>query len=94
MTLSAPLPLLVGQGLPPFDAITPEQVGRAIPALLSELNQSLSALEASLEVRLGQTGSLRWEEVIEPLHQLGERLRWSWGVVSHLNGVCNTPALR
>jgi oligopeptidase A len=31
---------------------------------------------------------------MEPLHHLGERLRWSWGVVSHLNGVCNTPELR
>ena len=79
MTLSAPLPLLVGQGLPPFDAITPEQVGQAIPALLSELNESLSALEASLELRLGQSESPRWEEVMEPLHKLGERLRWSWG---------------
>ena len=29
-----------------------------------------------------------------PLHLLGERLRWSWGVVSHLNGVCNSPELR
>lgn len=94
MTLSAPLPLLVGQGLPLFAAISPEQVGQAIPALLSELNESLSALEARLESRLGQSESLRWEEVMEPLHQLGERLRWSWGVVSHLNGVCNTPALR
>jgi oligopeptidase A len=31
---------------------------------------------------------------MQPLHLLGERLRWSWGVVSHLNGVCNTPELR
>jgi oligopeptidase A len=31
---------------------------------------------------------------MDPLHHLGERLRWSWGVVSHLNGVCNTPELR
>ena len=68
MALSAPLPLLVGQGLPPFDAITPEQVEQAIPALLSELNESLSALEARLELRLGHSESLRWEEVMEPLH--------------------------
>ena len=94
MTLSAPLPLLVGQGLPPFDAITPEQVEQAIPALLSDLNESLSAQEARLELRLDESESLSWEEVMDPVHQLGERLRWSWGVVSHLNGVCNTPALR
>ncbi|MFM8277793.1 MAG: M3 family peptidase, partial [Cyanobium sp.] len=31
---------------------------------------------------------------MDPLHRLGERLRWSWGVVSHLNSVCNTPELR
>ena len=31
---------------------------------------------------------------MDPLHHLGERLRWSWGVVNHLNGVCNTPELR
>ena len=79
MTLSAPLPLLVGQGLPPFEAITPEQVEQAIPALLSDLNESLSALEASLEQRLGEFAALRWEEVMDPLHHLGERLRWSWG---------------
>jgi oligopeptidase A len=94
MTLSAPLPLLIGQGLPHFDAITPEQVGEAIPALLSDLNESLSALEASFEQRLSKSDALRWDEVMDPLHRLGERLRWSWGVVSHLNGVCNTPALR
>ena len=79
MNLSAPLPLLVGQGLPPFDAITPEQLEQAIPALLSDLNESLSAQEANLELRLGESESLSWEEVMEPLHQLGERLRWSWG---------------
>ena len=37
---------------------------------------------------------LSWAEVMDPLQRLGERLRWSWGVVSHLNGVCNSPELR
>ena len=31
---------------------------------------------------------------MEPMQRIGERLRWSWGVISHLNGVCNTPELR
>ncbi|MFM7647448.1 MAG: M3 family metallopeptidase [Cyanobium sp.] len=95
---SSPSPLLRGQGLPPFEAITPEQVNAAIPALLDQLNGELSQLEQALEGRLEQASSggdpLGWAEVMDPLHHLGERLRWSWGVVSHLNGVCNTPELR
>lgn len=91
-------PLLHGEGLPPFEAITPEQVEWAIPKLLEHLNSELTDLENQLERRLGElsTGGtpLGWGEVMDPLHHLGERLRWSWGVVSHLNGVCNTPALR
>jgi oligopeptidase A len=95
---SSPSPLLRGQGLPPFEAITPEQVNAAIPELLDQLNGELSQLEQALEGRLEQASSggdpLGWAEVMNPLHHLGERLRWSWGVVSHLNGVCNTPELR
>ncbi len=88
------LPLLAGQGLPRFEAITPDQVEQGMPVLLEELNAELTALEARLEQRLGEGSPLGWDELMTPLHHLGERLRWSWGVVSHLNGVCNTPELR
>jgi oligopeptidase A len=95
---SSPSPLLRGQGLPPFEAITAEQVDTAIPALLEQLNGELSQLEKHLERRLEEASaggaSLSWTELMDPLHHLGERLRWSWGVVSHLHGVCNTPELR
>jgi oligopeptidase A len=95
---SSPSPLLRGQGLPPFEAITAEQVDTAIPALLEQLNGELSQLEQRLERRLEEASaggaSLSWTELMDPLHHLGERLRWSWGVVSHLHGVCNTPELR
>jgi len=93
---ASPSPLLVGEGLPQFNAITPEQVDRAIPQLLAELGAELDALETSLGQRLAspQAEPLHWAELMDPLHHLGERLRWSWGVVSHLNGVCNTPELR
>lgn len=91
-------PLLRGEGLPPFAAITPEQVERAIPRLLQELEAELTTLEQHLAQRLEAiaTGApaLHWAEVMDPLHHLGERLRWSWGIVSHLHGVCNTPELR
>ena len=94
MTVSTPLPVLAGEGLPEFEAITPEQVEQGIPALLDTLNSELTTLEARLEQRLAEASPLGWDELMDPLHRLGERLRWSWGVVSHLNGVCNTPELR
>ncbi len=95
-------PLLTGEGLPPFEAITAEQVESAIPTLLAELNDELSRLEGQLEQCLdGAAGehpaprpAIGWADVMDPLHHLEERLRWSWGVVSHLHGVCNTPELR
>ena len=91
---STAAPLLRGEGLPPFAAITAEQVNQAIPALLEQLNGELDQLEQQLLQRLEAGATISWAELMEPLHHLGERLRWSWGVVSHLHGVCNTPDLR
>ena len=93
---TAALPeILRGEGLPQFEAITPETVTAHIPGLIAELEQELSGLEQQLDLRLAQTDlPLSWQELMDPLQRLGERLRWSWGVVSHLNGVCNSPELR
>jgi oligopeptidase A len=89
-----PAPLLAGQGLPAFGAITAAQVEEHIPELLSLLNGQLDALEALLSQALTAGRLLDWAEVMDPLQRLGEQLRWSWGVVGHLNGVCNSPELR
>ena len=79
-------PLLIGKGLPPFAAITPELVVPAITQLLAELNAELSQLEATV--------TPTWSGLVEPLDRLGERLNWSWGIVGHLMGVKNSPELR
>jgi oligopeptidase A len=92
--LVSALPLLAGAGLPKFQDINPEQVNQGIPLLLEQLNAELADLESQLDQRLASGKALTWDELMHPLHLLGERLRWSWGVVSHLNGVCNTPELR
>ena len=86
--------ILRGEGLPVFDAITPEAVSRHIPELMADLNAELSALEQKLEHSFNSGSTLSWSAVMDPLQRLGERLRWSWGVVSLLNGVCNSPELR
>ncbi len=93
-TLQSPPALLAGEGLPRFEAITPDQVRAHIPELLGELEAELDRLEAGLAATAAAGRNLGWAEVMDPLHRLGERLRWSWGVVSHLNGVCNSTELR
>ncbi|MFY7695224.1 MAG: M3 family peptidase, partial [Cyanobium sp.] len=93
LTLEPPA-LLAGEGLPRFEAITPDQIETHIPELLSQLEAERHTLEARFTAALEEGRPLGWHEVMDPLHRLGERLRWSWGVVGHLNGVCNSPELR
>ncbi|MFB2898760.1 M3 family metallopeptidase [Aerosakkonemataceae cyanobacterium BLCC-F50] len=79
-------PLLIGKGLPPFDAIKPEQVEPAFAELLPKLEAELAQLEANVQPT--------WSGLVEPLDRLNDPLRWSWGVVGHLMGVKNSPELR
>ena len=93
VTLEPPA-LLAGEGLPRFEAISPDQIERHLPELLHQLAAERTGLEAHFAAALEEGRALDWHEVMDPLHRLGERLRWSWGVVGHLNGVCNSPELR
>ncbi|MGB7413464.1 MAG: M3 family metallopeptidase, partial [Thermosynechococcaceae cyanobacterium] len=79
-------PLLIGQGLPPFDIIEPQHAVPAMTQLLQELEQELSILEAKVKPT--------WAGLVEPLEKIEERLSWSWGIVGHLMGVKNSPELR
>ncbi|NET37553.1 MAG: M3 family metallopeptidase, partial [Cyanothece sp. SIO1E1] len=85
-TILTPNPLLIGQGLPPFEAIAPGHIVPAITQLLTELEAELTRLEAEV--------SPTWRGLVEPLTRLEERLSWSWGIVGHLMGVQNSPELR
>ncbi|WP_414588512.1 M3 family metallopeptidase [Scytonema sp. PCC 10023] len=79
-------PLLKGSGLPPFGEMKPEHVVPAFNQLLAELDKELATIEAHVEPT--------WSGLVEPLETLTQRLNWSWGVVSHLMGVKNSPELR
>ena len=87
-------PLLQGQGLPEFRAITADQVKQDIPVILNQVDEAFTTYERRLEAILNSETALDWSTVMGPLQEFGERLRWSWGVVSHLNGVCNSSELR
>ncbi len=78
--------LLIGKGLPPFESIKPEDVVPAMTELLTELEQELTNLEATVKPT--------WNDLVEPLQKLEDRLTWSWGIVGHLMGVKNSPELR
>lgn len=93
MTSTSQPALLKGRGLPDYAAITPEAVGEHLPGLLRRLEEQLVSLETSLQQKLGQGEAISWTDVMPPLQRIGEQMRWSWGVVTHLNGVCNSPEL-
>lgn len=79
-------PLLLGAGLPPFNAIETAHIVPGITTLLENLAADFAALEAS--------ATPTWEGLVEPLTRIEERLSWSWGIVGHLMGVKNSPELR
>jgi oligopeptidase A len=79
-------PLLIGQGLPPFDILSPEQVVPGVTTLLQTLNDELEHLEATV--------TPTWDGLVEPLTRINERLSWTWSIIGHLMGVKNSPELR
>ncbi|NEP91188.1 MAG: M3 family metallopeptidase [Okeania sp. SIO2C2] len=78
--------LLNGKGLPPFESIKSEYVVPTMTELLTELEQELTNLEATVKPT--------WNDLVEPIQKLVDRLSWSWGIVGHLMGVKNSPELR
>ncbi len=80
-------PLLDQPGLPAFTRIRPEHVEPAIDARLAECRAGISRLTAEVAVPT-------WENFVEPLEELDDRLSRTWSPVGHLNGVMNSEALR
>ncbi len=94
MTSMKQTALLKGEGLPDYSKITPNEITENIPKLIKDLNEKLNNLEERLKKKLSSKSSINWEDVMPHLYEIGEKLRWSWGVVSHLNAVCNSSELR
>ncbi len=79
--------LLDFSDLPRFDIFSPADVTPAITQLLDEARALVSKLEAPDTIA-------DWENFVEPLERVTERLGRAWGVVGHLNAVVDTPELR
>jgi oligopeptidase A len=80
-------PLLDFSDLPRFDAVKPEHVSPAITALLEEGRAVVARLEAPMQ-------QVSWQNFVDPLEEVTEKLGRAWGIVGHLNSVADTPELR
>ena len=80
-------PLLATAQLPLFSRILPAHVEPAIDALLAENRQQLDEL-------LSNEQPHTWENLVQPLEDMEERLSRAWSPVSHMNSVVNSDELR
>tara|TARA_Y100001978_G_scaffold201278_1_gene219282 strand:- start:2564 stop:4666 length:2103 start_codon:yes stop_codon:yes gene_type:complete len=85
--------LFKGEGLPDFDQFIPQRIEDEFPILLEKLNSDFNNIEIQFSSYL-KSENLNWENIMDPLNKINEELRWSWGVVSHLNSVKNSEQLR
>ncbi|MCC6609205.1 MAG: M3 family metallopeptidase [Burkholderiales bacterium] len=80
-------PLLDFSGLPRFAAVKPEHVAPAIDLLLADCRAAVAGL-------IDPATPATWDDFVAPLDDVNERLTRAWGVVAHLHGVLDSPALR
>ncbi len=80
-------PLLSFDDLPRFDQIAPSHVAPAIDALLADANAALETVTAA-------HFPAQWSAIACVLDVSIEKIGRSWGVVSHLNSVADSPELR
>ncbi|HUL12556.1 MAG TPA: oligopeptidase A [Methylococcaceae bacterium] len=80
-------PLFEQHELPPFSRIKPEHVVPAVQQLLAENRAAIAGL-------LEPGKAYNWDNLVEPLEDLDDRLNKAWSPVGHLNSVVNTEELR
>ncbi len=80
-------PLLTMEGLPPFSRIKPEHAEPAVSQVIEENRRAVAEL-------LERADGYSWDNLVEPLERLEERLSRVWSPISHMNSVVNNEALR
>jgi len=78
-----------GQQLPPFAHIKPKHIEPAIDHIIDSNRDQLVEL-----LKLGEHGDFSWDNFIQPLEEMSDRLQRVWSPVSHMNSVVNSDALR
>jgi len=81
-------PLLTfGRGIAAYSEVKPEHITPAIQFLLGHAQ---TAVDTATDPKTPSS----WDALAEPLEDATEALGRSWGVISHLNSVADTPELR
>lgn len=80
-------PLLAESALPLFSQIKPEHIVPAIDQLLAEAR-------SCVDRHLQATQHYTWENLVEPLENMDDKLNKAWSPVSHMNSVVNSDELR
>jgi len=76
-----------GRGVCAYSKVKPSDIEPAIDFLLKQAEQAVAHA-------VDQKTPASWNDLLEPLEDATESLGRSWGVVSHLNSVADTPELR
>lgn len=76
-----------GRGICAYSEVKPSDIAPAIDFLLQ---QAQHAVDHAVD----QSTPANWNDLVEPLEDATESLSRSWGVISHLKSVADTPELR
>ena len=87
------LNLFKGKGLPDYQSFTPEAINNDFPKIIKKLESDFQNVESNFSSYL-ENNDLNWEKVMNPLQIINEEVRWSWGLINHLNSVNNSDKLR
>ena len=80
-------PILSRNGLPLFDQIKPDHISPAMESILKQANTLIDSLK-----KMSTTAS--WENFVEPIEIISEKISRAWGQIEHLNAVVNSENLR
>ena len=80
-------PVLNRKSLPLFDQIEPDHISPAIESMLKEANALIESLKK-------MSSTVSWENFVEPIEIISEKISRAWGQIEHLNAVVNSDNLR
>ena len=84
--LNNPL-LSFGRGIATYSEVKPAHIAPALEHLLTQAQKTV-------DVAVNSNTASSWDALVEPLEDATESLGRSWGVISHLNSVADSPELR